>query len=90
MNIVEWRFYVENTAGDSNDDLRAHVGIIPGVLNSKFVKHEGCLTITMDTDLCTQDEIIEAMTLKPNKHLLPVNLEMNLNMNHFIKKLFNR
>ncbi len=91
MNIVEWHFYPENNMDDPNyNDIYTRVGMIPGVLNSKFVKQEGYMEITMDKDLCSKEEILELLTSKTTTYLEPINVELNANMNLFIQKLFKR
>ncbi len=91
MNIVEWCINVDNDINDpKQDNLRKKVQVIPGVLNSKFLKKEGTMTITMDTDLCTKDEIMDAISTKFNTYLQQANQGIGINMNYLMKKLFRR
>ncbi len=86
MNIVEWRYDVAKTMDDQKrDDIRHHMNIIPGILHSKFVQKEGYLSITLDTDLCSVDEINELMESKTFKSVKP---PLNSTVNHLFKRLF--
>lgn len=91
MNIVEWRFDLEKNMDDlKRDSIYDHIKLTPGILNSKFVQNEGYLSITLDADLCSRDEILEIMKTDLDQQLNPENLVFDIKMNNLFKRLFRR
>lgn len=89
MNIVEWRYQVAKTMDDQKrDDIRDHMNIIPGILHSKFVQNEGYMSVTLDTDLCSVDEVYELMESKIDYQIESELPTLNSTVNHLFKRLF--
>lgn len=91
MNIIEQHFTIEkNLDQEKCDQLIAYMRITPGILHSKFAWQEGYVAITMDTDLCTQDEIIEAILSKTKDRVKSKPLKEGFKIPQCLKKLFPR
>lgn len=91
MNIVELRYDVEKTMDEQKrQNIRHHINITPGIIHSQFVQSEGYLSITLDADLCTKDEINHLLLSKPETNLLSDRVRHYTSFNVFFQRLFKK